>query len=45
MLDRRIMLTALLLPQIKTDFTDTGKVQLIYGEVFFDRPALKTATS
>ncbi len=28
------------LPQIKTDYVETGKVRLIFREVYFDRPGL-----
>lgn len=31
------------MPQIKKEFIDTGKVRLIYREVFFDRPSLWAA--
>lgn len=28
------------LPQLKADYVDTGKVRLVYREVYFDKPAL-----
>jgi len=31
---------ASVLPQIKANFIDTGKVRLVYREVYFDRPSL-----
>ena len=31
------------LPQLKSDYIDTGKVRLIYREVYFDRPSLWAA--
>lgn len=31
------------MPQIKKEFVDTGKVRLVYREVFFDRPSLWAA--
>ncbi len=34
---------ASVLPQIKANFIDTGKVRLVYREVFFDRPSLWAA--